>query len=494
VIRDCSGKIPCYRTRVFEIDIVFSDINDLALLDAVDFAINWEYIAAFMASSQIQVRQTAIKDITEVLAGDRVTFSRAAPDQHSVWDPRQVCREDVIDDYGNAASNLLRTTKECIGAWASVHDSILHSLSGGFDSAVVLGCLRCAPVQPAILCMNRYGDNPAEDERSYARLAAARSRVRLVEHPWEIGNRVFDARLFAMPRAAKPHIGSLFSQFEAEFLNDLSRTVGFESIWTGQGGDHLFCAMRTTLGVADFFQRFGIRRGLWEVIADASRLTGDSVWHILQTTRRRRGIEELFASALAAEQRLVNREAMPNKPLEYIRHPWTRETEDLPVGKSFQISFLSELLNRHRPMPGLQYEDEHHPLLSQPIIELCLRIPVYLLLKGGRTRGLAREAFRDVLPKEIAERPGKGRTTSYVLNVFRRSQKFIRELILNGELARHKLLDRHAVESLIGHPRPLRPEELFPLMSCIAAEVFVQTWSERAATSHRSESAGIAYH
>ena len=56
VIRDCSGKIPCYYRRFRHVTIVFADLNDLASLELPPATPNWEYLAAFIYSSQLQVR------------------------------------------------------------------------------------------------------------------------------------------------------------------------------------------------------------------------------------------------------------------------------------------------------------------------------------------------------------------------------------------------------------------------------------------------------
>jgi asparagine synthase (glutamine-hydrolysing) len=185
------------------------------------------------------------------------------------------------------------------------------------------------------------------------------------------------------------------------------------------------------------------------------------------------------------ERCLVDRDAIPTNAASYVVHPWLQDTQGLPRGKAIQLHFLSQLLNRHRPVAGLQYEDEHHPLLSQPLIELALRIPIYLLVDGGRTRGLARDAFRDLVPEQIRERGGKGQTTNFMVALFRRNQGFIRDMLLGGALMQERILDRTATEAVLRPERPLRPEDLYPVMSCIAAEAFARSWApERVTAAH----------
>jgi asparagine synthase (glutamine-hydrolysing) len=176
----------------------------------------------------------------------------------------------------------------------------------------------------------------------------------------------------------------------------------------------------------------------------------------------------------------LTQDAQANITAEYLSHPWTVDLENIAPGRQLQIAALSEVLNRHRPFPGLETVYEHHPLLSQPLIELCLRIPSYWHLKGGITRAVERLAFRDCVPPEILAREQKGQSTPSLLEALRRSEAFVRELVLDGILAREKIIDRRTIEPYLRHQRPLEIDKIFPLLSCIAAELWVQSWESSA--------------
>src|SRR6185437_14353643 len=129
--------------------------------------------------------------------------------------------------------------------------------------------------------------------------------------------------------------------------------------------------------------------------------------------------------------------------------PWEADAADLPRGKQMQIRFLSQVVNRHRPIPRLERAPQHHPLLSQPLMEICLQIPTYLLLRGGRERALARQAFADRVPVEILRRRDKGSIVSHATEMLRRSEPFVRDLLLGGALAENNVIDRKELESFI---------------------------------------------
>lgn len=63
---------------------------------------------------------------------------------------------------------------------------------------------------------------------------------------------------------------------------------------------------------------------------------------------------------------------------------------------------------------------------------------------------VARTAFADNLPPEIVWRRGKGRLESLVAAAYSRQRREIGELLLEGRLAQHGLLDRSAIEAYLG--------------------------------------------
>lgn len=481
VVRDCSGKIGCYYLRVNGLTVVFSDINDVTVLGLPSFAINTRYIAGFLFHDDLRIRETGLSDVTELLAGECIAIETDHVRPSALWDPAQICSHSVLNDYGGAVRRLRQTTQRCIDAWASVHDGlILHSLSGGFDSAVVLGCLMHSRKRPTVICFNRYTETPEEDERRYARLAAQRAGVALLELNRTTGDTPFGADLLDAPLTPKPTIVSLTVQAIAVY-NEVARENNARAIWTGQGGDHLFLQTKNGLEAADFVHRHGITPRLLGVVADAARLAQDSYWSTLRRAVRLGATKGSWKPSTTADEPIpfVNDDALPADIFRYVTHPWELRSADLPKGQQHQIRLLAHLVNRFTPSSDLQFAPEHHPLISQPIIEACLTTPTYLMLKGGRERALARNAFRDVLPEEIFNRRGKGSTTSHTIQRIHQSAKFFRELLLDGWLVRERIIDRAVIEPYLAFNQPLRMSRLFPLLACVAAEIWVTSWATK---------------
>jgi asparagine synthase (glutamine-hydrolysing) len=213
-------------------------------------------------------------------------------------------------------------------------------------------------------------------------------------------------------------------------------------------------------------------------VRDAAHLSALPYWDILRKSLRL-GIFRFRwqpENEYRREATFLNPDVLPADIVDYIWQPWCEDSCDLPPGKRLQIGLLACLLHRHRPVPGLQYADEHHPLFSQPLLELCLRIPTYTLLRGGVDRAVERAAFRDCVPEPIILRQNKGSIATAFMSKMRESLPFVRDLLLDGILVRERIIERSSLEAYLAANRPTNPRMLWPFLSCIAAEVWARKW------------------
>lgn len=484
VIRDCSGMVPCYYTRIRSVTIVTSDARGILAVECLtnfshgesSFEINWKYLAAFIANSQLQIRESALRSVYELLAGESLHGTTGRQRVEVAWSPGDYAIAESWESIDDCAVALHETVRSCIDAWAALHEWIIHSLSGGFDSSLVLSLLSRRRRRPNVVCVNRFALGPAEDERRYARIAAKAAHATLIEWPWSFGESRLSTESIRRPMALKPSIPALLASLEAPFYRALRTAHRFDAIWTGEGGDHLFLAFKTALAVADFLYLRGPRREFLATLRDVSRVTGWSIPHLaVDGVLRWLHCAPTRQSSNADHSLLLGTSQYRHDLDSYIAHPWYGITDQLPPGKRYQIQLLADVLHRQRPLSDTQKAVELHPLLSQPIIERCLRIPTYTLLYGGHTRGLARKTFSGDLPPEILWRELKGQTTHNALGLFHRSKPFIAKLLISGFLVRQGILDPMAVRTLLRTGTSLRASEVFPLFAAVSAEAWVRS-------------------
>src|SRR3546814_5825518 len=78
------------------------------------------------------------------------------------------------------------------------------------------------------------------------------------------------------------------------------------------------------------------------------------------------------------------------------------------------------------------------PLLSQPVVELCLSIPTWQWVHGGRGRAVARAAVAGILPDLLVERTTKGSPSGFVRRVYAAQGNAAREMLTDGKLVDRK--------------------------------------------------------
>lgn len=479
VLRDCSGKIPCYALTHGSITIVASNIEDLSGLAVPRFSINARYLAGFIYDAELSQSECGLNEVKEILAGECLELNGAGARQFPLWDPRSIVRDPAIEDFDDACGQVSQVTQACVDYWGSKYDRIVHRLSGGLDSSVILGCLARSAYRPRVTCLHRESGGADDNEREFAQLAAAEAGVELVVQSGYSQGAKYDDRVFRLPRAPKPSVANLGLTLEPDLRNLVPAKAKAEAIWDGEGGDHLFFAPRTPFGAVDYAFSHGMAGDFSRCLRDAVRRSRLSYWAVL---RRSICLGLLGGRWQPKDEQprdatFLNPEMVPADIAEYVWQPWLTGASDLPPGKRWQICLLAHLLHRHRPVPELQYASEHHPLFSQPLVELCLRIPLYTLLRGGTNRALERAAFRDCVPERIIRRENKGTVAIALMSKMREGLPYLRDLVLDGVLVRERIIERSALEPYLAGNRPIHPQAFWPFMSCIAAEVWARKWA-----------------
>jgi asparagine synthase (glutamine-hydrolysing) len=478
ILRDPSGAMPCFLTTYRGVTIAFSDVEDCLALRVVQFTVNWAFVAAFVPYPSLQVRDTGLNEVTELQAGEMVRIERGALERCFRWNPFDVAKRDRIEDVDTAVHLVHRTVRHCVQTWAAVHPVILHNLSGGLDSSIVLSCLRDAPTRPSLTCINYFGTGPREDERKYARMAAESARVELIEQPQEFGQ-VDLRRLFDVRRSPRPWF-YMYDLQQGPLESRLVAERGITGIFSGAGGDALFFQSRADLAVVDHFFEYPLSLRLPGVALDAARVSRSSMWPLLRQAFAqrfsRRGWSPLaeVGRARSVIRPEVVAAARANRK---VLHPWLEKSSGALPGVLWQIMSMS--------VPPSFYDSFNHetmpervvPLMSQPLIELCLRIPTYVSISGGYDRSVARRAFASDVPMEIIRRRAKGSVTRHNTNLLDANLDFIREVLLEGLLVREGLLDRDRLEHYLSRetsPADFEYHEILHQHLC--TEVWLQRW------------------
>ncbi len=448
VLRDPTGTLPCHRIDVGGATVVLSWLEDLpAHAPAVALRVDWDAIAARLALGTLGGEATALQGVSQILPGRLTSLDEGIASSTTLWSAAAVARDAIDEELAPAAALLRQAVVDSVHAWSCCHDAILLRLSGGVDSAILLGSLRSRVAASRITCLNYHSPGADSDERGYARLAAARAGVELVEKARNADFRLEDILAVGLTPTPESYVGRMGTgRIDAE----VAAAHGARALFTGAGGDQLFFQIRCTWPAADYLRRHGLGRGFVHASLHAARLGRVSLWRSMRCAladRHHRSSPWDSAKGFATLLREDATDGM--RRLDRYVHPDLLQPADLPIGKFHQVRALIHSSGYYDPYLREAAPELINPLLSQPVIELCLALPTWLLTHGGRGRALARHAFADDMPREIATRRSKGGMEAHVATVLRRNLPLARELLLDGQLVRQGLLDRQKVEAAL---------------------------------------------
>ena len=448
VLRDPSGGVDVVGWRRDDLLVTASELPDWLepwWPDAL--SIDWPAVARILADPALAGGAAPLTGLATLAPGEIWENGQA----RQAWDPATFARAGLTTTL-DLETELVATVDAVVARWA--RGRVLVEISGGLDSAIVATALSRADAETAG-AVNYYVRQAEGDERAFAREVAARCSVPLAEV--EKPETALDLDILrAVSGGLRPALDGIDPHHDLD-LADRCRQAGAATLLTGRGGDNVFFQTPTPLIAAQ-----AGRAGLGpRALANLARWQGRSVYGLLRAA-------------------FGNGEGRPStRGTGAWAHPWLADLADLPPAKRLQIASLVGGVSAHSATRRGEAADLRHPLLAQPLLELCLAIPVPTLVRGGRDRGLARDAFADRLPPSVLARRGKGRLSAHYGRILGRSLEAVRPLLLQGRLAAAGLVDPSewdealSIESLIWRGGVGR------IFTAVMLELWIEAWEAR---------------
>lgn len=481
IVRDACGATPCFRMRSSGVDLLFASVEDVAVLPGLRVSIDWMCLHAFLVHNYLISRRTGLQEIAEVLPGERLTIR---PDGSAAstwtWSPARLASLPHKRRFSEARDELRETVDDCLAAWGKSYARIAVRMSGGLDSSIVASVLSRA-TSSHITGIHLVGQGYEAYELKLARLAAKHAGIELLELEMPPAARELASVLDA-PRLVRPSPQLLGAPAD-KALTAACHALGCDSIMTGHGGDTLFLQRSIAADVlVDYLRLNPLAGHFWRRTYDAAVLLQAPVWRVLRRTGeglfggRKWSPTSILDNADAPFRRLGLSDSLERIPADYMHHDWLTEAAALPPCKAEQVRSMVALRNYHSHLShGLEFAAVQ-PLISQPILDLCLRTPAYVFCEGGVDRALERAAFEPVLPPEIVRRFEKGFINHHLTHDLSGSSGNVRDFLLEGNIVAEGLVAPNVVKSLFDGAELLPAGSLAPIMSLLAAEVWVTSW------------------
>jgi asparagine synthase (glutamine-hydrolysing) len=464
VTRDPSGGVRCIYSLLGEWGFVTSDISLATWLGIYRKTIDWNFIDECLEYPHVKAQRTGLAGVRELLAGCALRISGSGVVIEDVWSPWNIIGSPDRSMEWEDAVTLVRTAvTSVIDAWASIDSSILVELSGGLDSSIVAACLQKAAAK--VTCSTLTTPVPGGDERQYAQLVADELGVELRVDELRLENMSVD---YPIPsQVVTPRVG-LAQHASNELKEHLGQLLGVSSFYSGAGGDTVFCYLRSAVPAADAFRTLGVGAGMAS-LRDLCELHQCTIWKAGLLTLRKL-VRPPKPPCKADRSFLPTTRAHAPLP----DHPWfAAPAGALPGDRERIFDLAGTQVFRDATSRGLR-RPFRVPLLSQPVIEACLRVPSWMWIAGGRNRAVARSAFEGMLPQQILNRRSKGSLVGYLGAVYRRDKPQIRRFLMTGQLQARGLLDETSLLDFFDSPPAPRDQTFMRILDLCMIENWVR--------------------
>lgn len=464
---DPSGLLPVFRFETSD-HILFA--TDPALLESASgekMSVCWPLLQRHLLAPDQRQRQTCLEGVEELRPG-ALLYPATSTSHLVLWRAADHFPEHPAISFDEAREELRSASLEVVTAWSRHYGNTVVAVSGGVDSSLICGALSSSKIPFG--CITLATRDATGDERAFARSLADHLAVPIVERIYDPSS--FDPLVCAssgLPRPSRRAFLSIVDRMLEQCLSELGGDVVFD----GNGGDNLFCFLHSAAPVADRVRNEGIGAGSISTLFDMCKLTDcDLPTMCLGTLQRLWRGRVQIASPL--DDRLLDSATCTGQLIEPLVD-WLKAEPRLHKGKRDHLALLMK--SQHHVHGVTSGSARFSPLMSQPLIETCLRIPTWLWPKGGMNRALARAAFADKLPADILRRTSKAGPDSFIRRAFREHHTQLHDLLRHGHLSAHRILDVAAIDKAFATPLERDAEMIYRLLDLAEAENWSRIWS-----------------
>jgi len=428
IIRDPSGTIPAYWRDTSEGIIVASELGRAPFTSNEDLRIDAEALTVHLWTPHFAGRRTCIDGVSEILPGEALDLNGHGPLTVTLWSPWDhvpASRRGITAD----PALLYDTIVDVVTTWGNCFQSVLLGLSGGLDSSIVAAALASANCHVSGFTM--YSPDDDSDERAYARMAADACGISITSVD-------YDRERLDITRPIATHVARPFLAHYAQAIANVreraARECRIDAYFSGNGGDNVFCMMRSVTPIVDRLATRASPRGVLRTIDDIAVLTGADWLSIARRVLRRITNKTRYPppkgdGSLLIADRLA--QAIEDVP----RHPWYEVPHNASPASAAHVAMVRRALGNDGLHSRTTHPPSISPLLSQPVMELCLGLPSWLWIEGGADRAVARHAFRDALPPALLDRRSKGGPGAFVHRTYLRHETEVLDRLRDGPLS-----------------------------------------------------------
>lgn len=437
-----------------------------------------DFLVGTLGSAHLST-STAFQDVYSIPPGVCVSLTlNGTISSKLVWNISKLTKNAnnnlIVDNLEGIPARIQFVTRKL----TQEKKNIFLDFSGGLDStALIYSARKCLNSGQTLKAINVSHPNVnSSNELTHARKIANELGIELIEYD------ASSAMPFSPPLnnnffPNKPDASLVKIRMEMNLISQFANSNNAVFIG-GEGGDHLFMCPPAIESLCDIFLDKSIS-GFLQKSKEIGSLHRIHFLHILKVFLKNmycyfnrqytQGLDKL-CEGWFNEKILIH--ALNHKPL---LHPFYENYSEfnLQPGKFFQIdSLFHALASISGSIRGMHVM---YPLLSQPIVELALSMPTYLMYNRSYDRYPFRKAISDYYNTDNVWRRAKGEVTGVLQLGIKENKDYVLEKCLEGYLSKNNFLDKDSLRQDI-ELSCLGQHCSQGIMHLFALEVFIDSW------------------
>ena len=489
LVRDPFGIKPLYYARTKAFLLFASEMKSLLAQEGVSKDLDLASVSRYLSFLYMPEPATVYLGIRALPHGHTMTLSDSGIAIERYW--RFEPHTETYPGDEAACERIRHSVRESVRAMLVSDVPVGVFLSGGLDSASILDSVARLDAGPIRTFTIGFGAR----ERRWDELAAAR---RIAAHyTTEHHEFIVEPDIVKLLPEVLRHFDQPFANPTAAILYLLAGETRkhVKVALSGTGGDEMFAGYPRYLGmqlleryrVLPAFARQVIANVSAALVRDAS--DGRPAW---QRVRRLLAAGALpFAESylsMVATIQTTRKQGL----LDHDTHTWPGEKESVgfirqhlgakPAPDDLERLMAADL-DSYLPFNQLAYADRMSmaqsleirvPFVDQELIKTAGSIPLNKKLRGGKTKGLFREAMRPCLPPEIIDAPKLGLNLPIALWFRESLAGWVDDVLAPKNLRRDGYFRPAAVQSLLEEHRAGKRDWSLTIWALIVFETWRQ--------------------